>query len=551
VTLNANDSSQERRSEFDFAVFAWFLAFAVLFQLARGDMGLFPALRKTPNGTTLGDGPVPEVWFCCALLVLLYPNRVWSLVLLGIAGVFDLWWRLPTVTPSIYFHGLISLQILLTALYLIARRRRLRIPPAEFIDSFRTPVLGLLIALFFFSGFHKLSYGGPAATTSFFRLVAGYYLPFLPTAHLPRIAIWFLTVAGELGMATTLFFQRTRPAALLLCVGFACFVGTVVYGFGAIVLAALTPLIATHLVFEPLNRLGLTDFLRRHMTAKSWRLAFLVAIGAVFLHDHATGFTLADRTWLFGPDEKPKTADVLTLMQSLWFVFSTGVFVGVLAAAIRHRSAIAILFRPARTWIAYALPAFVVLSELGLYTGLKDSPNFTMFSGLAVKSCIPNHLIARDRFLSAFFHRDLLFATTPQGTKIGIPALSLRAKLDRARRHGTPDPLIEIYRNAEVTRMRGGVEEPFNLNNLDDIRASSWLEVLLPRRLFFLEAASEADLRCSMPALFTVPRGDPDDLAVERWSNKRTLKVTPRNAFPQIAPAKLPVLAVATHHEHY
>jgi hypothetical protein len=108
VTLNANDSSQERQSEFDFAVFAWFLAFAVLFQLARGDMGLFPALRNTPNGTTLGDGPVPEVWFCCALLVLAYPNRVWSLVLLGIAGVFDLWWRLPTVTPSIYFHGLIS-----------------------------------------------------------------------------------------------------------------------------------------------------------------------------------------------------------------------------------------------------------------------------------------------------------------------------------------------------------------------------------------------------------------------------------------------------------
>jgi hypothetical protein len=134
---------------------------------------------------------------------------------------------------------------------------------------------------------------------------------------------------------------------------------------------------------------------------------------------------------------------------------------------------------------------------------------------MAVKSCIPNHLIARDRFLSSFFHRDLFFATTPQGMKIGIPALSLRAKLDRARRHGTPDPLIEIHRNAEVTRIRGGVEEPFNMNNLDNIQPSSWLEVLLPRRLFVLEAATEADLRCSMPALFPVPRGDLDDLAVE------------------------------------
>jgi hypothetical protein len=540
VTPDANDSNQERQSEFNFAVFAWFLALAVLFQLARGDMGVFPALRHTPNGATFGDGLVPQMWFCCALLTLVYPNRVWSLVLLGTAGVFDLWWRLPTVTPSIYFHGFISMQILLTALYLLARRHGLRISAAEFIDSFRTPVLGLLIALFFFSGFHKLSYGSPAATTGFFRLVAGYYLPFLSTAHLPRIAIWFITVSGELGMAGTLLFQRTRAVALTLCVGFACFVGTVVYGFGAIVLAALMPLIATHLVFEPVNRLGLTDFLRRHMTAKSWRLAFLVAIGAVFLHDHATGFTLADRTWLFGPGEKPKTADVLTLMQLVWFVFSTGIFAAVLVAAIRHRSAIAIRFRPARAWIAYLLPAFVVLSELGLYTGLKDSPNFTMFSGLVVKSCMPNHLIARNHFLSSFFHRDLIFATTSQGKKIGIPALSLRAKLDRTRRHSTPDPLIEIYRDAKVTRMRGGVEEPFDLNDLDNLRASSWLEVLLPRRLFFLEAATEADLRCSMPKLFPVPRSDVKGLAVKGLAGK-TIEVPSPYAFPQTAAAKPPL----------
>jgi hypothetical protein len=163
-----------------------------------------------------------------------------------------------------------------------------------------------------------------------------------------------------------------------------------------------------------------------------------------------------------------------------------------------------------------------------------------MFSGLVVKSCMPNHLIARNHFLSSFFHRDLIFATTSQGKKIGIPALSLRAKLDRTRRHSTPDPLIEIYRDAKVTRMRGGVEEPFDLNNLDNVRASSWLEVFLPRRLFFLEAATEADLRCSMPKLFPVPRDDVKDLAVKRLSGK-TLEVLSPYAFPQIADAKPPL----------
>jgi hypothetical protein len=57
----------------------------------------------------------------------------------------------------------------------------------------------------------------------------------------------------------------------------------------------------------------------------------------------------------------------------------------------------------------------------------------------AVKSCMPNHLIARDRFLSSFFHRDLLFAITPQGKKIGIPALHCAQRwIERA---GTASPI--------------------------------------------------------------------------------------------------------------
>ena len=428
-------------------------------------------------------------------------------MLLGIAGVFDLWWRLPTVTPSIYFHGLISVQVLLTALQLLVSRRSFRIPPAEFIDSFRTSVLGLLIVLFSFAVFHKFTWRSPGWTAGFFHLLARYYLPFLPIERVPSIAMWLPTVGGELVIAATLLFRRTRWVALLLCIGFACFVGSIVYGFGAIVLASLMPLLATRLIFEPFDRLALADFLRRHATAETWRFGFVVAIGAVFLLDHAMGFTLADRPWLFRAGERPDTADVLTPMQFVWFILSTTVLVSVLVAAYRHRSAIAADFRPARSWVVYALPAFFVLSEAGLYTGLKDTPNVAMFSGLIVKSCMPNHLIAGSLFLSSFFHRDLLFVTNPQGEKIGIPALSLQAKWDRSRRLGIPDSLVEIYRNGKVTRMRRRVEEPFDINDLDNVQVSSWIEVILPRRLFFLSQAREADLRCSMPDLFPVPLG--------------------------------------------
>ena len=200
-------------------------------------MGLFPALRNTPGGFTFGDGLVPQIWFCCALLTCVYPNKISLLVLLGVAGVFDFWWRLPIVTPSIYFQALISTQILLTAVHLFLRRASFRISPAEFIETFRTSALGLLVALFFVAGFHKFTWQARVEAGAFFRLIAGYYAPFLHLSRISSLAIWLLTAGGELLIAIGLLFQRTRGAALLSCLAFACFVGSVVYGFGAAVLA--------------------------------------------------------------------------------------------------------------------------------------------------------------------------------------------------------------------------------------------------------------------------------------------------------------------------
>ena len=102
------DDLNEPRLELDFAVFAWVFAMAVVFQLARGDIGLFPELRSTPNGSTLGDGLVPQIWFGCALLTLAVPHKVWCLMLLAVAGLLDFWRRLPVSTASLYFHAVVS-----------------------------------------------------------------------------------------------------------------------------------------------------------------------------------------------------------------------------------------------------------------------------------------------------------------------------------------------------------------------------------------------------------------------------------------------------------
>jgi len=504
-----SDDIQGQRLELDFSVFAWFLAMAVLFQLARGDMGLFRELRSTPNGSTLGDGLFSQIWFGSALLTLAFPHRVWSLVLLAFAGVLDFWSRLPVSTASLYFHAVVSAQVLFTALCLVVKHRRFRISPALYIESLRAPMLGLLGVLFCIAAFHKLTAAATYSSAEFFRLLGRYYLPFLPANGGPRLLMWLLTVGGEATIGVALLFRRTRLGGLVLAVGFACLVGAIIYGFGAIVLASLVPLAFVSFVAEPLKRLRLTRFLSGRATPQMWRFAFVLAVAALFLRDHALGFTLADRAELFPPGDAPTTADVLTSMQVLWFAVSTMAFVAVVVAAWKHGTAIvAQLHLPLGT-VACVLPALFLLSEVGVYTGLKDRPNIAMFSGVRVASCAPNHIVMRGRFYSSLFHRDLLLLRTPGGQASGIPLPSLRARSDWAKRRGERDPLVEAFRNGSVTRLHGGIEEPFDLTALDGGSANSWLEAISPRRLFWFSPLSEADLRCSMPDLFVAQAGSP------------------------------------------
>jgi len=498
------DTDHQSSSELDFAVFAWFFALAVLFQLARGDMGLFAALRNTPGGFSYGDGRVPEFWFCCALLTLVFADSVFSLVLLASADVFDFWWRLPVVTPSIYFQALIAAQILFTWMVLLAYKRKLRIGPGEFIENLRKPVLALLCGLFFFAAFHKLTSTAQAQSANFFRLIASYYAPFLPVNRVPRILLWLSTVIGELAIPATLCFRRSRFVGIVLCIGFACFVGSTVYGFGAAVLAAVIALIVPPLFFEPLQRIASGPLFRADSTHAKWRLLLAIVITAIFFLDHTRGFTLADRPGLFAPGSRLTTRDVLTLMQVFWFLLSTAIFACAIVSALKHRSAIVANLKP--TKLAYVLPFYLIMSELGLYAGVKDFPSFVMFSGVSVKSCQPNHYIARDYLLRPVLHRDLLLVTDQRGNKIAIPALSLREKWLWSERHGAGDPLIDVYRRGAVTRLRGGVEQPFDIESLKDIRPDTVLETVLPRRLFYLEPALVSDLRCSMPELFSSPR---------------------------------------------
>jgi hypothetical protein len=174
----------------------------------------------------------------------------------------------------------------------------------------------------------------------------------------------------------------------------------------------------------------------------------------------------------------------------------------VVVAARTHGAAIIRSVHRPLGYAAYAVPALLFLSEVGVYAGLKDRPNIAMFSGLSVASCAPNHIVMRCRFYSSFFHRDLLLIRVPGREAVGIPTRSLRARAERAKRYGERDPMADQFRHGTLTRLRGGVEEPFDFEALEGATASNWLEAALPPRLFWFSPVGEADLRCSMPDLF-------------------------------------------------
>jgi hypothetical protein len=321
--------------------------------------------------------------------------------------------------------------------------------------------------------------------------------------------MWFLTVCGEATIGVTLLFHRTRLVGLVLGVAFACLVGSVVYGFGAIVLASVASLGVASLVVEPLDRLALTRFLRTRATPQAWRLAFAFAVAALFFIDHVRGFTLADRGARFALGDQPTTADVLTYMQALWFALSTTALAAVVVSIRTHGAAIVQIVRRPLSYAAYALPALFFLSEAGVYAGVKDRPNVAMFSGLSVASCAPNHILMRGRFYGSFFHRDLLFVRAPGRETVGIPARSLQASVDRAKRYGERDQIVDRFQHGTITRLRGGVEAPFDFGALEEVTAGSWSEAALPPRLFWFSPLREADLRCSMPDLFQARSGSP------------------------------------------
>lgn len=164
--------------------------------------------------------------------------------------------------------------------------------------------------------------------------------------------------------------RRTRPIAVVAWIGFASFVGVVVYGFGSIVLATLIPLTSTRRLLGPLrNRVAVAA---RRAPAAAWRVGSAAAIATVFFADHASGFTLADRPWLFERDQRPTTVDVLTPMQCVWFLLIGCVLSSALVALRRRRAAVAATVRPVPVWIAFAVPALLTVSEVGLYTGLRS-----------------------------------------------------------------------------------------------------------------------------------------------------------------------------------
>ena len=72
--------------------------------------------------------------------------------------------------------------------------------------------------------------------------------------------------------------------------------------------------------------------------------------------------------------------------------------------------------------------------------------------------------------------------------------------------HEIQNPLNFVNNFSEInTELIAELKVEVNKGDLEEVKALSVLETILPRRLFFLGPANETDLQCSMPDLFSPP----------------------------------------------
>lgn len=323
--------------------------------------------------------------------VILFPNVVWIFFLMLCFSVSNTLGWMPYEPNHLTLELITNVGILLALTGALVRNYRpggprlaLDSPLARglLLDSFAPFVRINLLVLYFFAVVHKLNWDffnvGISCSSVLMQGFAQRF-PFLPQSASAHWAAVWGTLVVEASIPIFLCFRRTRPAAILLGVGFHYFLSVHphagLYSFSALLFALYT-------LFVPADFPGKVLQLAQALFGRAQQRAafalravtFTAAVGLIALatQGHARlwmGFLL----WL-GWGLLLAVTYVLVLSKNKFRFESRAALFGVWPAAF------------------YLVPVLVAFNGLSPYLGLKTENSFSMFSNLRTEGGVSNHL---------------------------------------------------------------------------------------------------------------------------------------------------------------
>jgi len=289
--------------------------------------------------------------------------------------------------------------------------------PSDWVEPLAAPLRASLMVVYFFAVFHKLNadFFDPAVScaTHLYGKVTQLWSTALPHKSAVATPAIYGTLLAEGGIFALLAAPKLRLWGIRLAVVFHLTIAMAVfYDFATFVFALLFAFVAPA---RPMN-------------------ALVMAAGLV-------GMTVAS----FAGATQP-------VKYAFWLI----AVAPALNALLRRSEPTT----PVRTpWLAWAVPAALVLNGLTAYLGLKTVANFSMFSNLRTEGGVSNHLLVPAGALELFpYQRDLVevsYVLFPESLSLADQLDARRETRWLGKQVRSLVPLMELRRAVAAWQARG------------------------------------------------------------------------------------------------
>lgn len=321
-----------------------------------------------------------------AFVVLSKPSSVIRLLALITLQLYEVFFRLPTISNHWIFTTFVNLTILQALLWVVVKKGSLQVDRAAFLRAFAPAVRLELLILYFFVVLHKLNWAffSPSASCAAVLYKAQHAEALLPSSPTFILANIYLTIAIETFIPLLLIFRKTRNIGLVVGLVFHCVIAfnsyNGFYDFSSMIFA-------TYFLFTGYN-FSTTIYRLYKNSINSWH-TFKQRFSQ-FTLSHILLWAAFFTVLLCGVRILSKIST--DYFQVVWGVYSFLYILLFLLSVYKAQQ-----FFPTRLFTLpnaffCLLPLLVFLNGISPYIGLKTESSFAMFSNLRTEGGVTNHL---------------------------------------------------------------------------------------------------------------------------------------------------------------